>query len=429
VVAYAPGMGTQPPRPSDLLIREQFDLSLLESTDGGDGIFNADGTVNMVLIRPCNGRGPGNRIYEAEVLERDAGTFKGWAMFDNHDSPVARKARMGFPRPVSELAGAIRESWWDGSYQTANDAELGFGQGAVIGRCALTDPMEALVRRVPEAIKGSLNAQATNMRMGSRGGKRGWIVEGIADDPENSSFDLVTKAGAGGRVASILEACHDSGSATASLTAALAEVNDDTLGAWLREHRPDVLGGGSEPMNLQEALQTDEVKGYLGTMIQEAVAEREQTLRTEIREEVRGELGQTSRLRGLHGEARRIIEAAKLPQAAKDSLLADYSLDEADDDTVIPGRSLALIEAEVDTDGKVTKTAKVVLAEAIEEDTKRLRNMLRESAPTVPTTTGPAAGTGVTNGSFGGQGSAWAERVKSRGLDPSTFGAPKPKTD
>lgn len=409
------------PRPSDLLIREQFDLQILESPDG-DGVFNADGTVNMVLIRPCNGRGPGTRIYEAEVLARDAGKFKGWAMFDNHDSPVARKARMGFPRPVSELAGAIRESWWDGDFSTPNDDELGFGRGAVIGRCALTDPMEAIVRKIPEAVKGSLNAQATNMRMGSRNGARGWIVEGFADDPENSSFDLVTKAGAGGRVASILEACHDSGSATDGLSI-LEAVADDELAAWLRENRPNVLEGGSD-VNLQEALQSDEVKGYLNGMISEAVEEA----REEIRDEVREELAQSHRLRGLRDEAKRIIEACKLPAAAKANLLEDYKLDEDDDDKVTPGRSLALIEAEVDGDGNVTKSAKLVLKDAIEDDIKRVRNVISEAAPTVPLAPGAGHGTATAGVAFGGQGSRWADKVRSRGMDPSQFGAPKPAT-
>ena len=57
MVAYSERMST--PRPGDMLIREQQNLQIVEATDGNDGIFNADGTVNMVIVRPCNGRGPG----------------------------------------------------------------------------------------------------------------------------------------------------------------------------------------------------------------------------------------------------------------------------------------------------------------------------------------------------------------------------------
>lgn len=204
----------------DLKIREQQPLQLVETaTDGHSTLldlalleaatadtpvtFNPDGTIDMVIIRPCNGRGTGSRIYEAAMLERNAGVFSGWASYDNHESPAARKARGGLPRPPSELAGEIRESFWDPSFSTPMDDDMGFDRGAVIGRFMLTEDMEKLVRRLPRAIKTSVNAEATGLRPGTRNGKRGVIVEGIASDPENYSVDLVTKAGAGGAVASL----------------------------------------------------------------------------------------------------------------------------------------------------------------------------------------------------------------------------------
>lgn len=182
-----------------------MDLRLVEATAQTEQVkFNADGTVDMVLIRPCSGRGVGNRIYEAEMLSQNAHVFSGWPMYDNHESEAAKRARQGIPRPPSELAGEIRESWWDASFTSAIDEQLEYGPGAVIARCMLTEDMEKLVRRIPRAVKCSLNAAATSMRPGSRNGRRGMIVEGILNDPENSSVDLVTKAGAGGQVASVL---------------------------------------------------------------------------------------------------------------------------------------------------------------------------------------------------------------------------------
>lgn len=197
-------------------IHEQADLMLVESVDGhvqelrlvesavpSEAKFNTDGTIDFVILRPCNGRGVGSRIYEADMLRENADVWAGVSAFDNHESEEAKRARRGIPRPPSQLAGECRESWWDPSFSTPKDGELGFGQGAVIGRFMLTEDMEKLVRRLPRAVKTSINAQATRMSSAIRRGKRGMLVEGIARDPENMSIDLVTKAGAGGQVASL----------------------------------------------------------------------------------------------------------------------------------------------------------------------------------------------------------------------------------
>jgi hypothetical protein len=421
----------QPPRPSDLLIRESADLTILESREGGDGVFNPDGTVDMVLIRPCAGRGVFNNIYEADVLKRDAeaGVFKGWPMFDNHDNPAARKARLGLPRSVSDLAGVIRETYYDPDLTTPDDDKYGYEKGAAIGRCKLTGAMEALVREVPEAIKGSLNCQATNKRMGQKNGAKGWIVEGFVNDPENSSFDLVTKAGAGGRVRSVLESLYDGSNATNGLASALADVSDDDLAAFLAEHRPDVLEGG--PVNLQEALQSDEVKGYIKGMItegvQEAVAENANGVDADtLRQQIREEFASGTRVRRLAGDARGIIEAAKgLTKGARANLLDDYGFTEGDDDTLTPHRSLSVIEAVTDTEGKVTKTDREVLKDAVEADITRYRTAISEAAPTIPV----ARVTGGTGGEDGEDNdvveSAWEQKIRQRGLDPTQFGAPK----
>jgi hypothetical protein len=67
----------------------------------------------------------------------------------------------------------------------------------------LTEDMEKLVRRLPRAVKTSVNSDATGLRPGMRRGKKGAIVEGFVNDPEQHSVDLVTRAGAGGAVASL----------------------------------------------------------------------------------------------------------------------------------------------------------------------------------------------------------------------------------
>lgn len=192
-------------------------------------------------------------------------------------------------------------------------------------------------------------------------------------------------------------------------------------------------------MTLREALETDEVQSFLTTKIQESVdellpaaveAELEKRMPA-IRESVREEVGKDGQVRSLHMAAAQLIEAAPLPPAAKANLLEDYGLVESDDDdTVVPGRALRLIEAEVDADGKVTKPAKTVLREAIDDDVKRVRNTLRESAPSVPRAPGGGGPAGETPAprAFLGDDSPVAARMREKGLDPALFGStPKPE--
>lgn len=190
-------------------------------------------------------------------------------------------------------------------------------------------------------------------------------------------------------------------------------------------------------MNLQEALQSEEVKGYIATQINDGIAaaipalltgEHGTALRESVRDEVRDELGQTNRLRGLHAEALRLIEAAPLTAPAKAKLREDYALVDNDDDTVTPGRALMLVEAVVDAEGAVTKTAKAVLKDQVDGDVKALRSILREAAPTIPVALGGSE-TGAAAATFGGKGSVWAERMRAKGMDPKQFGAtPEPTT-
>lgn len=86
--------------------REVVDLRLIEA-DYGETPINGDGTADLVLLRPC-------ATYPAGVLERDAPNFLGWPVYLGEDTAAA--ARGGLPRPVSELAGEIRESFWEPGY-------------------------------------------------------------------------------------------------------------------------------------------------------------------------------------------------------------------------------------------------------------------------------------------------------------------------
>jgi hypothetical protein len=234
-------------------LRDTIDLALLEAP-GGDGIFNSDGTVNVVLIRPCNGRGPGARVYTRELLEAAAPMFSGWGSYLNHPDTAGPRSRMR--RGPDELAGEIRESRWDPSFRGRDDAVRGYERGAVIGRFMPASRMvEQLLERIPSQLKLSIRAQATKLRP-TRGadGSRRMLVEGIENDPENSGFDLVTAAGAGGEVLALLEAAPDTTrrDRTMKLSEALRSAEFSTLvreqveGAVddvVRSRRPEPLTG------------------------------------------------------------------------------------------------------------------------------------------------------------------------------------------
>jgi hypothetical protein len=209
-------------------------------------------------------------------------------------------------------------------------------------------------------------------------------------------------------------------------------------------------------MTLQEALQTDQVKGLLGNLVQEAVDEvfngdalasavqdavktvdfgdlvkaaiepHVTTLRESLQADVAKDRAAND-LRELHLEATRLIEASPLKGAAKTNLLDDYSLLESDgSDAPRPGRALALIEAEVDGDGKTVKTSKAVLRESVDADVKRARAVIRENAPTLVTAPGGGGGGDGTPVAPVGK-PDWVERLEQKGLDPAQYGWNPPK--
>lgn len=206
------------------------DLKLSESTSVLEAVQD-DGSVLMHLIRPCVGRGRGKHLYRAEMLEANAGKFSGWKMYLNHLSDQARRALGGLPRDVRDSGGIVQESWWDPDVP----AEGRFGRGAVVGKVKPVPLVQELLRVDPRLVEASINATATTCKPGTVGRERVWIVEGIED---KGSVDWVTEAGAGGRVATIMEALIEDGSA---ITGALDTLDDGTILAWVERHRPELF--------------------------------------------------------------------------------------------------------------------------------------------------------------------------------------------
>jgi hypothetical protein len=442
------------PQPSELLLRESTrgtilmrdgsgSMRLVETPEeaAGDGVFNDDGTFNAVLLRPCVGRGPagvgngpGRRIYTPQLLESLArdGVFHGWASYMNHESPLARKTRMGLPRPPSELANEIVETSFLSGFTTADDAKYGYQPGALAARLKpATGLVEDLVRRVPRLIRFSLNAQATDMRRGRApwGGDEGWLVEGVENDPENSSVDMVTTAGAGGVVRSLLESHYAEGHEADDEL--LDGVSDERLVAYLRTKRPTLdlteSAGDDDDMGktLAEILAGPEVTAHIKSLVEATIEERDLVPRDEAERLGREASARENMQRALARRAKVLIEAAKLPPTSTADLLERYGVEDADNGTLKVGGSLALIEAVTDGDGKVEKTSTKVLEDELDRVLKVERKKLSEAAPTVPYS--PPAGGGGGDGntataSFGGDGSQWGQYAREKGIDPSLFG-------
>lgn len=419
-----------------------------------------DRTVPLHIIRPCVGRGKGRHVYEADMLRENAHKFTGWKMYLNHRSPAAEKAAGGLPRDVQEYAGRVLEAKWDPDVPA--DPAQGYGQGAVVGKVRPVLLARQLIEEDPGALEASINARATSVRPVTRDGGRAWLVEGIED---RGSVDFVTEGGAGGRVASLLEAAyHDAHYEEKGL---LEAMDDTQLLEHLRETRPEFLralgiqegatlqppapstppappetptpgreaetpGGemsASPAEVLREALGTDEgreaLDGILNERIEEALStERERfDERLEVaRAEARADSDRQIQLRDLRDEAHSQIKEAKLPPAFMGELLGRFKLSESGQ----PTPELNVFDEVDDETGAITKPAKAVLREAVDGAIKRSRELIEAASPT--RVTGQGAGAGGDGGedpAGGGGGEAakgdeplWKRSLREAGVDP-----------
>lgn len=229
-------MTTLAEAPSDAVeLRESISLS--ESV-GDRALFDDDGSIPIHIIRPGIGRGRGKHLYEADMLRENAHKFANWKMYVDHLSPEARKAAGGLPRSIRDLGGRITEAWWDDTVPA--DPVRGYGQGAVVGRAKPTPFVRELIDNDPEIVEASISATATGVKPVIRDGQKVWLVEGIED---RGSVDWVTEAGAGGRVAALLEAAMTDDAETDEVL--LDSMSDDELLAYIRESRPNLAEGAS----------------------------------------------------------------------------------------------------------------------------------------------------------------------------------------
>lgn len=391
---------------------DAFELSEAVAASPAGPFFDHDvygRVVPLHIIRPGIGRGKGKHLYEAAMLERNSKVFTGWRMYVDHLSDAAKRALGGLPRSVSQLGGIIKESYWDPTVPA--DPARGFGQGAVVGLAKATPLIRELIETDPDLVEASIAASATGVRAVQHGNQQVWLVEGIAP---RGSVDWVTEAGAGGRVARLVEATREemlqeSRDIESELLDAL---DNEGLAEYLRASGRHALAEALlktteedeveiTPEVLQEALQTDEAKALIaaqvaegvtaalsGEALQTAIQEGARALIQEEREllrvDAKADADRTLQLRDLRDFAFGRIEEAKLPEAFKTKLKGEFELSETG-----PAAKLDVID-EIDGEGNVVKTAKDILKESVDAALDEARELLASARPTVVRGQGPS---------------------------------------
>jgi hypothetical protein len=399
--------------PEELLLTES--ASVVDSSERAGileraqakGITLGEGEELLQIIRPCVGRGKGMRKYTPEVLEADAPNWKGARMFRNHLTETERRRLEGLPRKIEDLAGRIRESWWDGEVPASKDGR--FEKGGVYSVIRPTRFIRETLDDDPELIEASISALATSVRTEREGGRTVTVVEGIRPTPR--SVDWVTEGGAGGRV--LRESAEDDALLMECLT-------NDEVREWLAEDRPELLealrahreGSGNDNRRqedhvpeitveqLREALATDEgralldelveapsLDGYVKTdevehLVESRLAERADLIRIEAR----GDLERQIELRDMRDRAHSLVEAAKLhPRLAK-RIQEQFTLTESNE----PSDSLAACKGEFDSEGNVVKSAMDVLVEAVSAEITDAKAIQGDLRPTRVRGSGPS---------------------------------------
>lgn len=436
-------VATAPPREA-LDLRESITLDpavvLTEAlssrwTAEPGSIFDAEGRVPLHIIRPTVGKGRGRHLYEASMLAENASKFSGWKMYLDHQSPAARKAADGLPRPVRDLGGRITEAFWDPDVPA--DPSRGFEQGAVVGLAKPVPAVRELIENDPEIIEASISASATNVHPAVRGGQKVWVVEGIA---ERGSVDWVTEAGAGGRVAPLLTEAYSNDEEVERVL--LEAMTDDEVREYLSEHRPNLAlqesppagpespaeGGDDDmtitPEQLQEALsgnpellveafrQSQTLRAFVDTLVEERVQEAVEG----IREEASSASTRAMVVRDLRDEAHSLIRESRLPESWQTGLAQRFEIIEGR-----PTEALDLLD-EVDDDGKVVKTARQRLREAVEHEIAQERTRLAEVAPTRVRQQGPSSSDADPENGDKPKGNStyWGQVLQEAGIDPDT---------
>lgn len=387
---------TVKPRTSDLELTEAI-------ASVGASPLRDDGTVDIHIIRPGLGLGRGRHYYSRDMLQENADVFKGWRVYVDHLSPEAKKAQGGLPRSMNDLGGMIEEAWWDESIPADGRHEA----GAVMGRLRPIRTLRETIEQLPQAVQFSIKAKATDVNQDIVEGKPAWVVEGIRQSP--GSVDAVTEAGAGGKIADLIEGMDPDRALQEAADLGLLETDES-------ETPDDGTEEGDTVATLEEALRDPDslvsraVTARAKAAAEEIIEARDEDIEAKIEEaresgrtEIKGEVAK----RDMREEAHRIIEEAKLPDTAAEKLKDRYGLEEA---------TLDLTD-EVDDEGEVTKSAMAQLRESLERDIAETREIISEVSPTKVTGQGAGEADEGTATPAKKEDSFWREHMQESGFD------------
>jgi hypothetical protein len=450
-------------------------LELYEAIEAKPTPLAEDGTTLIHVIRPGQGYGRGNHYYPSAMLQENADRFAGWRVYIDHLSPAAKQALGGLPRSMRDLGGMIEESWWDDTVP-ANDRHP--EPGAVVAKLRPIRELREVVEQLPQAVEFSIRAKATDVSGPElKEGRESWIVEGIR--PTGGSVDAVTEAGAGGKIAEIIEGLdrtrvlqesrevveeavltgkarkqlpqgsfaipekraypiHDEAHARNALTRVAQHGSDEEkkrVRAAVKRRYPKINvqeahdddvdnadEGGDEVAQLEEALRDPDsrVSRALSDIIKAQVEER----LSKDREEHGKELEEAKR--EATAEASRQIslrdlrqEAHVLIQEAKlPEPLSKRLRSEYDLQGDSPRPKLDLRDEE-DEDGQTTKTAQEQLQESVRADIEEQRKLLAEVNPTRVEDQGPSHEDGDTTTATTTEEKPYFEEfLEEAGIDP-----------
>lgn len=393
----------------DLFEGDELEASQLQAAGAvlleavGDGARPGTRRYNAVVIRPGRAKGTGRRYYSPKMLESNAPNFGGVTCYFNHDDLPKLLARGHGSRDPRDVCGYLQpDTSWNATYTEPDDAKNARKPGAVMGQVDLLVEAADRVDALPQAFALSICMDPTRVRVQrTDDGELAPCVEGIV--PQSGSLDLITgEAGAGGRLLERLREAAEAryGSANADLSTVADEIlieaaraRPDVLEALRQDPDPppDPEDDDVDVGKLVEAVQTDTdaaarlAEALAGTpvfqtLVEAAVADREDDIREDARAESRRDLD----LRDMRDEAHRLIEARALGHggvltpAFVEDLRARYTLR----DGRFPTPALD-VHPELDDAGAVKKSALDRLREAVGVDITREEAKLREANPTL----------------------------------------------
>jgi hypothetical protein len=316
--------------------------------------------VEVTVIKAGPGNPVNNHYYSAEMLEAHAHIFAGNHIYADHENDPTVQRKRGGVRSTKDLVGVIRETWWDAEAKEVK------GTATI-----LRDWVWEIVEADPSVLGLSISGTAGKITQRKIAGAVRNIVESIR---ESKSVDLVTRAGAGGKINRILESMQEDIMALEAITL------DD-----LKEHRSDLIEAAMAEVtkDAPATLTLEEHEANVEEAVTAAVTEAKAEAVKETEARITAEREAAERLRENTAAVTEALAEAKLPTKTEARIKRDFE---------------KLAEGDTPTDE---------LREALQSAIKEAKEELAE-----------AAGSGEIKG-MGGAGGSLEESGKSGATKPA----------